>query len=130
MSSKVKILTAEEILLLNDSERFLVEVPEWRGSVYIKVMTSAEKESFESWVQKKLVVSGPDRKDLAKVDSRLVRVSLLQRVLVGEDGALLFSVDQLEALNQKNSRVIDRLTELAQKHNGMTKEAAEDVRKN
>jgi len=126
-----KQLTRDDILSIDDVVKFAVEVPEWGGTIYIKVLSGAEKESFETFTQRRLSGMGTDGKqDLSKVDIRQVRVTLLQMAIVDSTGNRLFTTDDLGKLNQKNGTVIERLVAIAQKHNGMTKESAEEIAKN
>jgi hypothetical protein len=40
-------LTAEQILAADDSGALRVEVPEWSGEVYVRVMSVGERDSYE-----------------------------------------------------------------------------------
>jgi hypothetical protein len=55
---------------------------------------------------------------------------LLMATAIDESGVRLFNADQLAALQGKNKDVLDRLTEVAMRINGMGQAAQENIAKN
>lgn len=119
---KTKMLTAEEILAAQDCVVEEVEVPEWNGKVHIRAMDGRGRDEFEMAVTSQS--SGN------KVDIKGLKASLLSLCLVDEEGKLLFTRKQVEALNSKNGKVLGRLFEVAQKINGIGEEAVKELLKN
>ena len=104
-------LTAAEILAADDLGLKKVHVPEWGGDVYIRVMSVGERDTYERmWIGKR--ESGIDN----------FRTQYLARVLCDEQGKLLFSRDQIDALAAKSGAVMGNLFDVAMKHNRMTEE--------
>jgi hypothetical protein len=104
-------LTAEQILAADDLGLKKVNVSEWGGEVFIRVMSVGERDSYErKWIGRKN--DGIDN----------FRTEYLARVLCDEKGGLIFNRDQIEALAQKSGAVMGTLFDLAMKHNRMTEE--------
>jgi hypothetical protein len=111
--SKDQILSADDMGLLE------VAVPEWGGSVFVRVMTVGERDSYENeWMVNK------DR-GVANFRSKF-----LQRVLCDDKGDLLFSPAEVEKLAKKSARVITRVWDAAMKHNSLTDDDVEELAKN
>jgi len=119
-----KLLTKAEILQVQDIRALDVEVPEWGGCVRINVMNGTERERFEMWAQSKV---GPDGKSADVSD---VRATLLSLVLVDDKGERMFEASDVKAISGKNGAVLSRLADQAMRVNGLTKESAEEMRKN
>jgi hypothetical protein len=112
-------LTADQILAADDAALLEVKVKEWGGSVFIRVMSVAERDAYERmWIGKR--DTGIDN----------FRTEYLQRVLCDEKGSLLFTREQIEKLGQKSSAVMSRLFEKATKHNAMSEADVEELAKN
>lgn len=111
-------LTAEQILAADDAGLLEVPVPEWGGSVYVRVMSVGERDSYERmWIGKR--ETGVDN----------FRTEYLARVLCDEKGKLLFTRDQMDKLAAKSGAVMGRLFDAAMKHNYMQEDAVEQAGK-
>lgn len=112
-------LSKDQILSANDLELRKVEVPEWGGDVYIRVMSVGERDAYENeWVRKK---------DTGVDD---FRAKFLVRCLVDEKGVRLFDNGDVEKLASKSARVVNRLWQAAMEHNNLSDEAIEELAKN
>jgi hypothetical protein len=109
MSLKDTILAAEDIKLK------AIEVPEWGTTVYIRVMSGTERDSWETNVLSKQVN---------------IRAGLLVRCLADDQGKRIFSDSDVNALGAKSGHVLDKLFELASKHNRLKREDVEELEKN
>lgn len=111
-------LTADQILAADDLGLKEVAVPEWGGSVYIRVMSVGERDEYERmWIGKK------------ETGVENFRTQYLARVLCDEKGKLLFTKQQTEALAGKSGAAMGRLFDEAMKHNRMTEEDVEELGK-
>lgn len=111
--SKEKILAADDLGLLE------VPVPEWGDSVFIRVMTVGERDSYENdWVLNK-------NKGVENFRSKF-----LQRVLCDEKGNLLFASDEVPKLAGKSAKVMSRIWQKAMEHNALTDADVEELAKN
>lgn len=87
--SKVKILAAD------DNKLDKVDVPEWGGSVYIKVLSGTDRDSFEeSYSEQKM---------------KNFRSRFLVLTLCDEKGERLFTEAEVDELGKKSAVVLARL---------------------
>lgn len=105
-------LSREAILAAQDVKVEEHDVPEWGGAVWLKVMSGADRESYEAPLVAAKEGETPPH----------VRANLLARTLCGEDGKTLFSPADIELLEQKNSEVLNRLFLAAAKLNRLGKD--------
>jgi hypothetical protein len=111
--NKEKILAADDLGLLE------VPVPEWGDSVFIRVMTVGERDSYENdWVRNK--DKGVEN----------FRAKFLQRVLCDDKGNLLFAADEVSKLATKSAKIMSRLWQKAMEHNALTDADVEELAKN
>lgn len=111
-------LTADQILAADDMGLKEVAVPEWGGSVFIRVMTVGERDEYERmWI-------GQRDKGIANF-----RTQYLARVLCDDTGKLLFTRDKVDALAAKSGAVCGRLFDEAMNHNKMTEADVEELGK-
>jgi hypothetical protein len=112
-------LTKEQILAADDLGLLEVQVPEWAGSVYIRVMSVGERDSYENeWMANK--TKGLDN----------FRTRFLQKVLCDSKGELMFSPEDIPSLAKKSVKVMGPLWEAAMKHNKLTDADVEELAKN
>lgn len=94
----------------------LVEIPEWGGGVHVRVLTGKERDELEqAWETTK-------RKNF--------RARLAVAVCCDDDGNDVFQYHDIEALGQQPSTALQRITEVALRINGFSREAREDLEKN
>jgi len=115
-------LTAQAILEADDSSLEPLEVPEWNGTVYVRAMTSAEKDAYD-----RLMVRIGERGQTAVNAQRLdnVRALLAVRVLCDKDGGRLFKDTDAAALGKKSSKALQRVWDVARKLSGFDEEETE-----
>ena len=92
-------LSKKAILEAKDIKTKEVEVPEWGGSVCIRVISGADRDVFEQAYSEK------------KMDA--FRTRFLVLTLCDTSGERLFTNDEVEALNGKSSKVLNRLFDAA-----------------
>ena len=111
------LLGRDQILGAVDLEHVDVDVPEWGGTVRVRMMTGAERDAFEAAT---VVRHGK------KVETNLanIRARLVALCVVDEKGERLFSEADAEALGKKSGAALGRVFEAAQRLNGLTEEAA------
>lgn len=107
-------LTAEQILNASDCPMERVHVPEWNGDVLVRSMTCAQ---LDEWIR------AQDGKSTADAD---VKASFLVATICDDNGAPLFTLDQVGALNEKNGSVLTRLYLKARKLNPISDDDIED----
>lgn len=88
----MKNLTADDIFAVDDSELTPYDVPQWGGTIYIRVMNAEEAISFSE------LTADPARRKQAML--RLVTMCCCN-----EKGEQLFRPDQVEKLKKKSVKV-------------------------
>ena len=108
-----RALSRDAIFEVADLPLIAVEVPEWGGAVWVKPMTAAGRDAFESDVS--------DAE--GNIDRSNFRANLVVRCAVDPDtGKRLFRDNDAAALGAKNALPINRVFEVAAKASGLTPE--------
>jgi type IV secretory pathway VirJ component len=110
----------ELILSAPDLKSEAVVVPEWATTVYVSVMNGHER---SAWSQKAFDSEG-------NLISTNIQATLLVHCLRDDKGESIFSSDDIEALQRKNSDVLHRLFIVAKRLNGLGGEAVAEAAKN
>jgi hypothetical protein len=104
-------LDRKSILAADDVRKEKVHVPEWKGDVFLRVLTGTDRDRFEeSYADQKM---------------KAFRIRFLLLALCDEDGERLFNDDESDILGKKSSVVINRLFEAGWKLNAFTQEAVD-----
>lgn len=114
------ILSREAILSAQDLQTEDVPVPEWGGSVRVRVMTGSERDGFGA------SLLGADGKTVTDG----YKAKLVARCIVGEDGDRLFSDNDVELLRAKSAAALDRVFLVADRINGVSNAAIDTAEKN
>lgn len=109
------ILSKAAILAASDKKMIDIDVPEWGGTVKIRVMTGTERDRFESEF-----VAGNKSVDM-------VRSKMVAKCLCDEEGNRLFTEQDIPALGEKSAAVLDKLFTVCMKHNRFTKDDVEEL---
>jgi hypothetical protein len=104
-------LSKSSIIAVEDFRLEKVHVPEWKGDVYLRVISGTDRDHFEeSYADQKM---------------RAFRIRFLLITLCDEGGERLFEDKDIDLLGKKSSVVINRLFEEAWKLNAFTQEAVD-----
>ena len=123
MDQKKRLLGRQEILGASDIVTEEVEVPEWGGSVLVRGLTGKERDQFEA----SIIVGRGKKRD---INMRQMRAKLAAHSMVDEQGNLLFSASDVEALSNKSSAALERVFAAAQKLSGLSDADMEELAKN
>jgi hypothetical protein len=110
------MLTRDEILKADDLRRIDVEVPEWGGTIRLRVVTSKERHRFQTEIAKAKDGVPPDFME-----------KFLVACAVDDAGKPLFSDEDIAALRGKSAVVLTKLFNKAAELNGMTDAAIEEI---
>lgn len=110
------MLNKEQILQAKDARTERVEIPEWGGYVFVRMMSARQRDQFEAEQ-----VSDP-YKD--------IRARLAVHTVCDEQGEMLFTMADVEALSQKSAAALDRIFAAAVKLNRISKEDIDELEKN
>lgn len=110
-------LTRDQILQAEDLTKIEVQVPEWKGSVWVRMLTGKERDELESfWDSAK--------KKGEFTDARATVASL---TICDERGERLFSDKDIQVLGQKSSAALQRVFDEALKLNRLTKDDVKEL---
>lgn len=121
------ILDKNAILKADDLKKELVNVPEWGGDVYVRGMTGADRDKFESSI---VQTRGKDQ-TLNMVN---IRAKLASMTICDEKGNRIFTEADVKDLSNKSAHALQRIFVVAQKLSGIgdedVKELAEGLQEN
>lgn len=119
-----QLLTADEILGMDDIPTEEVVVPEWQGrTVLVCGMTAAGKNAYEASL---VEIKGTTR----KVRMENATAKLLVRTLVNRQRQPLFTESQIEKLGTKSAAALERLAQVALRLSSMRVSDMEELVKN
>lgn len=112
------LLTKAQILDADDRPTVDVEIPEWGGTVRIAMMSGWARDRYDS---RMIALDG-------KTSHRdNLRASFLSYCIVGEDGELMFTDEDILALGRKSISSLNKLFEAASNLNAVGVEGLEDA---
>src|SRR3972149_8075848 len=113
------MLLREQILEQNDIKIEKVFVEEWGDSVFIKVMTTKERDAFEN----SLDVDSPDKE-------KSLKAKLAVRCICDDKGNTLFNDKDIPALEAKSGIALNVIASFASKLNKLRRVDIEELIKN
>jgi len=116
------MLTADQILAIDDIEIREVPVPEWNGAVHLRVMDGASRDAYD----RALI----NRKNDKRFESIGIRAKLLGYTICDAAGMLIFTEAQIPELALKSGAVLARLFDIACEMNGIGARAEAQAEKN
>src|SRR5579864_1536709 len=115
------ILSRAQLDSVNDRVPREVEVPEWSGSVLLRMLSGNERADIEAAVSE-AKKTGAALKDL--------RVRIVALGLVDERGERLYRDNDLHLLGARSGIVLERLCDLVMDGSGLKADAVEEEEKN
>src|SRR5262245_17254710 len=114
-------LTREEILAMDDLTKEEVFIPEWNASVYVRVMSGAERERFQTLFDA-----------MSKENGSMIGLMphLCTLTLCDQQAGRLFTLSEAEALAAKSYKAMERIATVALRLNGMQADAVEQAQGN
>ena len=104
----------ELILQVNDTPLEPIEIREWGCTVYIKALTGTQRNQL--------------LKDIQKKTGSMYGYAMASS-LCDQDGKQLFTIEDIDALNEKNGKVLERLASYIVKLNAIFGEAIDEAKK-
>ena len=115
----MKLLTKLAIFGAADLKHEDVAVPQWGGTVRVRMMTGLERDEFRAALA---VEGGVPVGQMAAV--------LVASACIDDQGERMFSLDEVEALRKKSATALDTLAAVAMRLNGLGAVAVEAAEKN
>ena len=116
-------LNRDAILAANDVKVERVEVPEWGGHVFVRLLSGTERDAFE---QSNVKIKGKQ----SEVNLTNIRARLAVLCVCDETGARLFKDADATALGAKSGAVLDRIFDAASALNKIGKAQQEQAEGN
>lgn len=115
-----RALSADDILKAPDLRTQKLEVPEWGGHVYVRLMTGTERDEFEQeFVDLRTGKRGGSVKN--------IRAKFAARVMSDKDGRRLFTDKQIDQLGQKSAAALDRVFDMGLRLNGLAESDVQEL---
>jgi len=126
------VLDAQQILTAQDLGVVLVDVPEWGGQVFVRMVNGQERDEFEARQlhQNQHVDAEEDSEDAYVQRLANFRARLAALTISDKNGKPLFTADQAEALGEKNAAALCRVYNVACELNGFTQADVGELVKN
>lgn len=118
------ILKRDEILAQVHLRREVVAVPEWGGEVLVAEFSAAQRDQFE---QSLLTLSA---NGAAKTNLSNFRAKLCAAACVDEQGAALFTVEDIEQLGRLSAQALERVATAAMALNALNEADVAELTKN
>lgn len=122
-----KPLNRDNVLGAKDIKIEQVDVPEWGGHVFVKGMTGVARGHMEVAITEG---RGEDR----EVNLSRLRAAIAAVTICNEDGELLFTTEDIAALNEKSAGALQRVFDVSNRLSGTSKddvkELSEELEKN
>jgi hypothetical protein len=118
-----KLLSRDEIRVVQDAVFEEVEVPEWGGTVRVKALSGAERDAFESSLTEQ-----KGKKIRMKMQN--VRARMARLTCVDENGKPVFQPSDEHWLGEKSAAALDRVFDVAMKLAGMRDEDIDELTEN
>lgn len=118
----VAFLTRDAILSIADIKTEVVDVPEWGGSLRVRGLSGAQRDDFEE-----AMIARRGRN--TDVNLRNFRARLVQRSVIDESGALLFTDGDVATLGSKSAIALQRVYRVAERLSGIATEEVDELTK-
>lgn len=105
------MLTRDQILAIDDLPREEVAIAEWKGSVFVRALTGAERDQLERMISKDTVS----------------RAKIVALCVVDADGKRLFSEKDVDALAGKHGGALEKIVNAALRFNAISDEGLQDA---
>jgi len=122
---KKKFLTRQDILSKAKLPTESVFVEEWDGEVILRGMTAKERDAWEADM-----IEFNNKGQFVRMKTENMRAKLVAKTAVNEEGKLLFTAADVEAIGELPASSLDKLYKVAEKLSALRPIAQEEKEKN
>ena len=115
------MLTKEQIIEAKDITRETVDVPEWGGQVCVTVLSAFAIDEYKS-----SIYAGKGELNMKNITARLCALCIIDP----ETGKRIFGDDAIPLLGRKSGKVLKRISEVAERLNGLSPADMKELEKN
>lgn len=116
----MNLLTRDQILAADDLTTEDHEVPEWGGTVRIRMLTGTERDAFEASVTQQ-------RGKSVQANLTNLRARLVSLCLIDATGRRMFNREDIPALGRKSAAALDRVFDACRRLNRIGDEDVEEL---
>lgn len=113
----MNILSAEQILQVQDLKIEKLDLPEWGGTICLRTMRSVDRDQFEMLMTDR----GPKKN---------VRAKLASMTICDEAGTLMFSEKQVDSLGNKSAKALQKIFTKALEMNNFSDDDVDELEGN
>ncbi len=117
------VLSRDQILAADDIRVESLQIPEWGGDIYIRVISGRERDAFDA-----AQIDPTTGKSAPRTEDFRARYAVL--VACDENGFPIFTSEDVSKLTHRSASALDRILEAGLRLNGQTDEAAKELEKN
>ena len=122
-----KVLTRDDVMACKTLKRAMVFVPEWKGNLWVRELTAAERDDYEQSLMSTRRVG--KRVDV-QPNFRNAKARMAVKATIDTQGNRVFTDKDAEVLGEKSSAALNVLADKIQELSGMTAGDLEDLEKN
>ena len=120
-----RLLTASDIIKADDVYVERVDVPEWGGHIFVKLMSGTEKEAYVDSVRQ---LVGVGKTASYKFILKGSGAKLVAATACDDNGKRIFRDEDVEALGRKSHKAMRRVIDAAGRLNGLSDDADDDAK--
>lgn len=127
-------LTREQILAADDMELSdPIDVPEWGGTIRCRTMMGADRDAMElrQVDHRQSLIDSGEYESVEDIPTSVMVLNLRAETVAAcacdDDGNLLFTVDDVEALGQKSGKALDRVFSVAKDLNALSDQDVQEL---
>lgn len=117
------MLNRDQILAKTTLRTEMVKIPEWDDEVCVRELTAGQRDEYEGSI---LQQNGQN----IVLNRQRMRARLCAMTIVGPDGNLLFTEEDVDKLSELGAGALDRIYDVAQRLSGLSKSDEETLAKN
>jgi hypothetical protein len=118
MTTKLKLLTREDILNANDRRTEVEDMPEWGGQIKLRALSGSERDHYLRTLYT-MKPNGSGGMEIASVSVEGSQARLVSMSAIDEAGERLFSEADVVALGEKDGAALSRVATKASKLSGL-----------
>jgi hypothetical protein len=124
-----KELSAADILRIPDLKIERVDVPEWGGHIYVRLLSGTGREKYIESVRTLVGTPGKDKNAYWKMVLTGSGAKLVAEAACDKNGKRIFRDEDVEALGKKSYVALKRVVDAAAKLNGLGDDQDDDAKK-
>ena len=130
---QVEVLSSKEQFLGQPDKKYMeVYVSDWNANVRIQSLSGKERDEIEQFINERVQITRDAKGKVVRThtDSRGIKAKVFVLCVVDPEGKRIFSDADIEKLQSKSGRAIEKVYQEASKFNGIGEDIDEETVKN